>query len=82
MKLHDLPLFTNEPFKDFNDPATRHAMVEAIGEVRSQLGATCDLVIGGRRTRAETTFASVNPARPGEVVFLSAKEETRFDPRV
>jgi len=64
----ELPPFQNEPFKDFNDPATKRAMVEAITEVRNQLGATYDLVIGGRPTRSETTFASVNPARPGEVI--------------
>jgi len=64
MKLNDLAPFANEPFKDFNDSATKQAMLSALAEVRSQLGAAYNVAPG------QETFASTNPAHPAEVVGI------------
>ena len=60
--------FTNEPFTDFSTPENQRAMQEALSQARVKLGRTYDLVIGGKPVRMETTFASVNPAAPAEVI--------------
>ena len=60
--------FTNEPFTDFSTPENQRAMQEALSQARAKLGRTYDLVIGGKPVRMETTFASVNPAAPAEVI--------------
>jgi len=60
--------FVNEAFTDFNDPAIKQDMIAAIAKVRAELGATYDLVIGGRRVRTAATITSTNPARPAEVI--------------
>ena len=63
-----LPPFVNEAFTDFNDPAIKQDMIAALAKVRGELGATYNLVIGGRRVPAATTITSSNPARPAEVI--------------
>ncbi len=63
-----LPDFRNEPFTDFNTPQNAAAMEQALAAVRAQLGQTYPLVIGGERITTEQTIASINPARPDEVV--------------
>jgi 1-pyrroline-5-carboxylate dehydrogenase len=63
-----LPAFHNEPFTDFNDPANVAAMERALAEVKSQFGQTYPLMVGGERITTEQTIASLNPARPDEVV--------------
>ena len=65
---HSLPPFANEPFTDFSTPENQRAMQEALSQARAKLGRTYDLVIGGKPVRMETTFASVNPAAPAEVI--------------
>ncbi|HWQ11383.1 MAG TPA: L-glutamate gamma-semialdehyde dehydrogenase [Roseiflexaceae bacterium] len=60
--------FRNEPFTDFGDPANAAAMERALAEVRAQFGRTYPLIIAGERVSTERTIASVNPARPDEVV--------------
>jgi 1-pyrroline-5-carboxylate dehydrogenase len=67
--------FTNEPFLDFTDAATRRAMQEAIASVRSHLGREYDLVIGGHRLRTEARITSINPARPAEVVGIHQRAD-------
>jgi 1-pyrroline-5-carboxylate dehydrogenase len=62
--------FVNEAFTDFNDPAIKRDMIAAISKVRGELGATYDLVIGGRRVPTATTIVSTNPARPAEVIGI------------
>jgi 1-pyrroline-5-carboxylate dehydrogenase len=63
-----LPPFRNEPFTDFSAPDNRRAMLDALARVRSELGRTWDLVLGGHPTRTTTKFTSTNPARPAEIV--------------
>ena len=41
--------FRNEPYTDFTLPASRQAMEEALGYVRSQFGREYELLIGGTR---------------------------------
>jgi len=64
MKLTDLKPFTNEPFKDFTDPTTKQSMLEALAEVRAQLGRTYNVYEG------QNTFLSTNPANPSEVIGI------------
>src|SRR5579875_2220681 len=64
----NLPPFQNEPFTDFSSPENHRAMLDALARVRSELGRTWDLVIGGHPTRTSATFPSTNPARPSQVV--------------
>ena len=46
-----LPPFRNEPFTDFSAPDKHRAMLDALARVRSELGRTWDLVIGGHPTQ-------------------------------
>jgi 1-pyrroline-5-carboxylate dehydrogenase len=68
MSTISLPPFSNEPFTDFTTSENHRAMLAAIGHVRSQLGRTHDLIIGGHPTQSAETFTSVNPANPSEVI--------------
>ena len=63
-----LPPFRNEPFTDFSAPDNHRAMLDALARVRSELGRTWDLVIGGHPTQSATKFTSTNPARPAEII--------------
>ncbi len=68
-----LPPFRNETYRDFTMPEHKASMEEAIARVRSELGRTYELRIGGAPRQGEGTFASVNPARPSEVIGLHQK---------
>lgn len=63
-----LPPFHNEPFTDFKAADAKRGMLEALAQVRSELGSTYDLIIGGQQRRSRATFTSVNPAHPTEVI--------------
>src|SRR5215212_6746531 len=63
-----LPEFRNEPFTDFSKPENAAAMEQALSEVKSQLGRTYPLIIGGEHMTTDKTIASINPANPSEVV--------------
>lgn len=63
-----LPPFRNEPFTDFSAPENHRGMLEALARVRSELGRTWDLVIGGSLVQTGERFNSTNPARPSEVI--------------
>jgi 1-pyrroline-5-carboxylate dehydrogenase len=63
-----LPPFRNEPIRDFSDPADRRSLEAAIARAREGLGRRYPLVIGGRKLTGSGTIASINPARPSEVV--------------
>jgi 1-pyrroline-5-carboxylate dehydrogenase len=69
--------FTNEPLVDFTRPENKQAQAAALEQVRSELGRTYPLIIGGKRISNNKTFASVNPAQPDQVVgyFSSATVE-------
>jgi 1-pyrroline-5-carboxylate dehydrogenase len=60
--------FRNEPIRDFSDPADRRSLEEALARARAALGRRYPLVIGGRKLQGAGTIASINPARPSEVV--------------
>lgn len=66
-------LFTNEPLTNFSKPENKSAFVSALATVSARLGATHPLVIGGREVACKDTFASVNPAKPEQVVGVFAK---------
>ena len=68
MDLTTLPPFKNEPFTDFSTTESKRALEDAFVRVRSELGQTYDLIIGGHRIRQGYTFDSTNPARPSEIV--------------
>jgi len=59
--------FHNEPLTDFSQPASRQSMHSALQSVQSQLAAS---TTADRRKaiRTDRKIASVNPARPSEVV--------------
>lgn len=69
--------FTNAPFTDFSKEENKRAQEEAIAQVRSELGQTYPLIIGGKKITGEKTFASVNPSQPDQVIghFTSATVE-------
>ena len=69
--------YQNEPVTDFSIPANEAAMLAALEKVKSELGQTYPLVIGGETIYRDDVFASVNPSRPDEVVgyFANATAE-------
>ncbi|MBV8750573.1 MAG: aldehyde dehydrogenase family protein, partial [Candidatus Eremiobacteraeota bacterium] len=60
--------FRNEPIRDFSDPADKRSMEDALTRVRATLGKRWPLVIDGRKVEGRRTIASLNPAKPSEVV--------------
>ena len=62
--------FANEEFIDFTTAENRRAMLEALDDVKTQLGREYDLVIGGKRLQTVGKIVSVNPARPSQVVGI------------
>jgi len=65
-----LPPFKNEPFTDFSTAENKRAMQEALAKVQAELGQTYDLIIAGSDLQTSATFASVNPAKPAEVIGM------------
>ena len=61
-------VFRNEPAADFSQAADRESMTAALTTVRASLGQTYPLFINGRDEPGRPTAASINPARPAEVV--------------
>jgi 1-pyrroline-5-carboxylate dehydrogenase len=60
--------FRNEPLVDFGIEANRRGMEEALSLVASRLGREYPLVIGGERVEASSTFDSLNPSDPKEII--------------
>jgi 1-pyrroline-5-carboxylate dehydrogenase len=60
--------FKNEPLIDFTNEANREAQRKALEQVKSELGHTYPLIIGGKHITNEATFTSVNPSNPDEVI--------------
>src|SRR5438876_2895956 len=60
--------FKNAPLIDFSKQENRKAQIEALEQVKSELGRTYPLVIGGKKIMNEDTFASVNPSQPDQVI--------------
>ncbi len=60
--------YTPEPYSDFTDPDAAAAYATALATVRRDLGAPAPVVIAGEAVTTARTIASVNPARPDEVI--------------
>src|SRR5881227_184754 len=60
--------FKNEDFTDFSKPENRQAQMAALEQVKSELGQTHPLVIGGKHVTNDATFASVDPSLPDQVI--------------
>jgi RHH-type proline utilization regulon transcriptional repressor/proline dehydrogenase/delta 1-pyrroline-5-carboxylate dehydrogenase len=65
--------FKNEPLTDFRRADNRQFMQEALQAARKDFGRKYPLVIGGKETWTDREIASINPARPAEVVGRVAK---------
>lgn len=72
-----LARFENEPFSDFTKEVVRSAFVDAVREVRGQLGREYPLVIGGKEVRTADTLPSVNPANPDEIIGTICQASTK-----
>src|SRR5256886_8564126 len=60
--------FQNQPFIDFSQEENRKAQIEALEQVKSELGRKYPLIIGGEKIMNEDTFTSVNPSQPNQVI--------------
>ena len=60
--------FKNEPLADFSQEAVKRAQIEALQQVKHELGRTYPLIIRGQRISNGATFTSLNPAQPDQVV--------------
>jgi 1-pyrroline-5-carboxylate dehydrogenase len=60
--------FKNSPLIDFTKPENRQAQMEALEQVKHELGQTYPLLIGGKKITNEATFASRNPSQPDQVI--------------
>jgi len=65
--------FKNEPLTDFTKEENRRAQAEALEQVKSELGRTYPLIIGGKKITNEATFVSMNPSQPDQVIGYFAK---------
>jgi len=60
--------FKNSPLIDFSKLENGQAQMEALEQVKRELGQTYPLIIGGKKITSEDTFASRNPSQPGQVI--------------
>jgi len=60
--------FRNEPPLDFSVGAVRTRMAQALATVHGKLGLAYPLVIGGKELPGSAQLASINPARPQQVI--------------
>ncbi len=60
--------FKNEPVTDFTKDENKQAQFRALEQVKSELGRTYPLIIGGKKITNKDTFASLNPSQPDQVV--------------
>src|SRR5688572_4344766 len=60
--------FSNEPFTDLTHPDNIRAFRDALHKVKAEAGKTYPNIIGGKKLDTRDTFATINPARPGEVL--------------
>src|SRR4051794_27346908 len=63
-----LPPYQNEPVTDFSRPEAQAAFKPALDKVKADIGKTYPLIINNEAIYLDQTFASINPARPAEVV--------------
>ncbi len=72
-----LARFENEPFADFTKESVRRAFVNAVAQVRGQLGKEYPLIIGGQEVRTADKLPSVNPANPNEIIGTICQASTK-----
>src|SRR5215468_7209756 len=65
--------FKNEPYVDFSQPEPRAPMLAALKEVELQLGRSYPLVINSKGIETAETITSINPARPSQVIGVTAR---------
>ena len=65
--------FHNAVFTDFSNEENAAAMRAALEKVRSELGQTYPLVLGGKEVMTEARIVSINPANPSEIIGTFAK---------
>ena len=63
-----LPRFHNAALADCSEQSVRDSFVQALTEVKGQLGKTYALNINGQDVMTEDVIDSVNPAEPSQVV--------------
>src|SRR6266516_3711254 len=68
--------FKNSPLIDFSKPENRQAQMEALEQVKRELGQTYPLLIGGKKITNEATFASRNPSQPDQVIGYFSRATT------
>jgi RHH-type proline utilization regulon transcriptional repressor/proline dehydrogenase/delta 1-pyrroline-5-carboxylate dehydrogenase len=60
--------FHNEPLVDFTKEEHRAAMVQALADVRDQLGGVYPLIIDGKSCDSRATLVSRNPSKTSEII--------------
>src|SRR5437868_7231485 len=60
--------FQNQPFIDFSKKKNSKEQIEALEQVKRELGRKYPLIIGGEKIMNEDTFTSVNPSQPDQVI--------------
>jgi RHH-type proline utilization regulon transcriptional repressor/proline dehydrogenase/delta 1-pyrroline-5-carboxylate dehydrogenase len=60
--------FQNEPLTDFSKADARHAMQQALGDVKRQFGRVYSPVIGDKAVNTQNTVESVNPSHAKQVI--------------
>lgn len=65
--------FRNEPIKDFSIKSNLEKQKKALQEVRSKLGKTYNLFIGGKEYETENKFNSYNPSNKDEIIAAFSK---------
>lgn len=61
-------IFRNAPNTDFTRPAARDALRAALATVTARLGQKHPLIIGGKKISDREFIASINPARPTQII--------------
>ncbi|MGB8345894.1 MAG: L-glutamate gamma-semialdehyde dehydrogenase [Ktedonobacteraceae bacterium] len=65
--------FKNQLLTDFTREENRQAQKAALKQVKSELGATYSLIIGGKKIFNDDTFTSINPSQPEQVIGRFAR---------
>src|SRR5947207_2856768 len=73
IRMATLPEYRNEAFADFTRDDVKQAMAAALDDVTKRGTREIPLVIGGERQTSSSTFKSLNPASPGQVLAVVAK---------
>jgi 1-pyrroline-5-carboxylate dehydrogenase len=73
-----LPPYRPEPYVDFSQPEVAQKMRDALALVKSQLGETYPLIVDGKKIETDELIASVNPAKPDEVVGKVGKADMKL----